>query len=52
MQANCQQLDTENTSLHFIYLKFIYDCAGSSLLGGLSLVGESGGSCPAVELSF
>ena len=52
MQANCQQLDMENTNLHFIYLKFVYDCARSSLLGGLSLAGESGGSSPAVELSF
>ena len=52
MHVNCQQLDLENTSLHFIYLKFPYDRAGPSLLGGLSLVGERGGSSPAVALSL
>lgn len=52
MQVNCQQLDVENMSLYFIYLKFSYDCAGSSLLGGLSLVGESGDWSPAAVLSL
>ena len=51
MQVNCQQLDAENMSLYFIYLKFSYDCAGSSLLD-LSLVGESGDWSPTVVLSF
>lgn len=52
MHVNCQQLDLENMSLHFIYLKFTYDRAGPSLLGGLSLVGECGDSSPAVALSL
>lgn len=42
MHVNCQQLDLENMSLHFIYLKFAYDRAGPSLLGGLSWLGSVG----------